>query len=165
MKTIVLAALALAACSPEPDAGDEQLATLPANGVGEDHAPPPQSQPLSPVETLAGEWRVAGIDGEPLDETYGIALSANGEEIWWEPRCANFAFAYTINGLRISTGGAEPALPIEPGAPPPPVCTIAIPPRLAEVGRALDLAETAGRTPSNGVLIEGGVHSLTLFSQ
>lgn len=165
MRTIVLAALALGACSPEPDAGDEQLSPLPANGGVEGVAPAPPSQALSPIKTLAGDWRVAGIDGEPLDETYGIALRADDEEIWWEPRCANFAFAYTINGLRISTGDAEPAVPVEPGAPPPPVCTVAIPPRLAEVGRALDLAETAGRTPANGVLIEGGGHSLTLFSQ
>jgi hypothetical protein len=31
--------------------------------------------------------------------------------------------------------------------------------------RALDAADTLSWTPDNGVLIEGGSHSLTLFSQ
>lgn len=100
-----------------------------------------------------------------MDETYGLALSADDEEIWWEPRCANFAFRYTIEGLRLTTGDATPTIPVEPGAPPPPVCAIGIPPRLDDVSRVLQLADTVGRTPSNGVLIEGGGHSLTLFSQ
>ncbi|WP_162925128.1 hypothetical protein [Aurantiacibacter odishensis] len=155
--------LALAACAPEPE--DEQLTTLPANDGEENPAPPPPSTAISAIETLAGEWRVAGIDGEPFDEPYGLALSADGEEIWWEPRCANFAFSYRIEGLRITTGEGRPSNPVEPGAPPPPVCTVGIPPRLNEVARALDVADTVGRLPSNGVLIEGGGHSITLFSQ
>lgn len=164
MRLIAFTALALCACSPEPETA-EQLTTLPAPGGVENRAPSPPTQPLSPIVTLAGEWRVAGIDGEPLDEPYGLALSANEEEIWWEPRCANFAFDYRIEGLRLETGAASPPVPVAPGAPPPPVCTIGIPPRLDEVSRALQLADTIGRTNSNGVLIEGGGHSLTLYSQ
>ena len=164
MRLIAFTALALCACSPEPET-DEQLTKLPAPGGVDDPAPSPPTQPLSPILTLAGEWRVAGIDGEPLDEPYGLALSANEEEIWWEPRCANFAFGYRIEGLRLKTGAARPPVPVASGAPPPPVCTIGIPPRLDEVSRALQLADTIGRTNSNGVLIEGGGHSLTLYSQ
>ena len=157
--------LALPACTPEPEGEGEQLTTLPANEGVENSAPPPPTTAISPIETLAGEWRVAGIDGEPFDEPYGLALSADAEEIWWEPRCANFAFSYRIEGLRITTGEGRPSNPVEPDAPPPPVCTVGIPPRLDEVARALDLADTVGRLPSNGILIEGGGHSVTLFSQ
>ena len=162
---MILAALALAACSAEPEPNGEHLSTLPANDGTNNPASTPASQPLAPIETLAGEWRVAGIDGEPLDEPYGLALSGSEEEIWWEPRCANLAFSYRIDGLSMATGDAEPAAPVEPGAPPPPVCAIGIPLRLDDVSRALRQAETVGRTSSNGVLIEGGGHSLTLYSQ
>lgn len=165
MRLIALAALALGACSAEPDTTDEQLTTLPADEGEENPAPETPATPLSPIETLAGEWRVAGIDGEPFDESYGLALSADAEEIWWEPRCANAAWRYRIDGLDLVTGEAEPAAPVTPGAQPPPVCTVNPPPRLADVGRALDNAKRVGRTPSNGILIEGGDHSLTLYSQ
>ncbi len=163
--TALAITLALAGCAPEVEDDGEQLQTLPANDGVENPAPPPPSLAISPIETLAGEWRVAGIDGEPFDQPYGLALSADGEEIWWEPRCANFAFSYRIEGIRITTGADRPSNPVEPGAPPPPVCTVGIPPRLNEVARALDLADTVGRLPSNGVWIAGGGHSITLFSQ
>ena len=165
MRLIALAALALGACSAEPDTADEQLTTLPANEGVENPAPEPPTTPLSPIESLAGEWRVAGIDGEPFDEPYGLALSADGEEIWWEPRCANAAWSYRLDGLELVTGEGEPTAPVTPGAPPPPVCTVNPPARLADVARALDSAERVGRTPSNGILLEGGGHSLTLYSQ
>ncbi|MGB3796471.1 MAG: hypothetical protein WA957_09235 [Alteraurantiacibacter sp.] len=164
MRLIAIAALALTACSQESEP-EEQLTTLPAPGGIENPPPAPPSTPLSPIESLAGEWRVAGMDGQPLDESFGLALSADDAEIWWEPRCANFAFGYRIDGLALETGTARPGAPITPNENPPPVCAIAIPPRLSDVSRALDLADTVGRTPSNGVQLEGGGHSLLLFSQ
>ncbi len=164
MRLVALAVLALAACSQESEP-EEQVTTLPAPGGIESPPPAPPASPLSPVETLAGEWRVAGIDGQPLDEPYGLALSADDTEIWWEPRCANFAFGYRIDGFTLDTGTARPDGPMTPLETPPPVCAIGIPPRLSDVARVLDLAESVGRTPSNGILIEGGGHSLTLYSQ
>ncbi|WP_338242484.1 hypothetical protein [Aurantiacibacter hainanensis] len=164
MRSIAIAILALTACTQESEP-DEQPTTLPADDSAETTAAEPPPEALSPVETLAGEWRVAGIDGEPFDEPYGLALSASEDEIWWEPRCANAAWTYRIDGLTLQTGTAEPDAPVAPGAPPPPVCTVNPPPRLSDVSRALDSAERVGRTPSNGVLLEGGGHSLTLYSQ
>lgn len=38
-------------------------------------------------------------------------------------------------------------------------------PRLDDVMRALDEADTIARTPSNGVRISGRLHNVTLFSQ
>ncbi|MWV26582.1 hypothetical protein [Aurantiacibacter rhizosphaerae] len=162
--TLATAVLALAACSSESEP-EEQVATLPAPGGIENPPPAPPTTPISPIETLAGEWRVAGIDGEELDEAYGLALSADDADIWWEPRCANVAFGYRIDGLNLETGTAESFATVGPDGNPPPICTVGKPARLADVTRALDLAETVGRTPSNGVLIEGGGHSVLLFSQ
>jgi len=106
--------------------------------------------------TLAGEWRVAGIDGEPFDEPYGIALSADGNEIWWAPRCAGQSVRYTIRGDRFT---AQPER--APGA----ICKIGLPGRLPEVMTALRAAERIERTPANGLRLLGKGRSLTLFSQ
>ena len=138
---------------------------MPVLGGVEDAAPPPPEQPFAPVATLAGEWRVAGLDGEPLDQLSGVALSASDTEIWWEPRCAAMAVSYRIDGLRISTGEPEPPTPVQPGEPTSPICTVNPPPPVRDLIRALDVADAVGRTPENGVLISGGGHSVLLFSQ
>ena len=148
----------LAACSQETATAPQATST-----PGTER---PASAPLATVSTLEGEWRVAGIDGQSLDEPVGIALSASATEVWWEPRCAGMARSYTIDGQRFTSG---PILadgpPAAPGSPPPPVCTVGLPPRLNEVFRALSEADTIGRTQANGVAISGESHSLLLFSQ
>lgn len=150
---LVIFAAALAGCQPAPrDEAPDTVAT------------PSPAPTLEPIATLAGEWRVAGIDGEPLDESYGLALIADEKEIWWEPRCAGMIRGYTIDGLALATGPRVTDPPASTSTPAP-VCLIARPPRLNDVARALQTAERVGRTPENGVLIEGGGHSVTLFSQ
>lgn len=120
------------------------------------------------VTSLAGEWRVAGIDGKPLDGPTGLALRGDANQLWWEPRCAGLVRNYAISGERLVIGtAARPAAVSEPGAPrqPRPVCAIGLPPQLTGVLRALDSAQRIRRTPSNGIEISGGGHSLLLFSQ
>lgn len=126
----------------------------------------PASAPLDPIATLEGEWRVAGIDGTSFDEPYGLALSASRDEIWWEPRCAGQARRYSIDGLGFI---AEPARSERaqraPDSPPPPICAVGLPPRLADVVRAISQADMIGRTRENGILISGPQHSVLLYSQ
>lgn len=145
-----LAVILLAACS-------QQAAPPPPPGTEGDERP--AAAPLAEITTLAGEWRVAGIDGEALNETYGIAISADADEIWAEPRCAGMVLAYRVEGLRFS---ASP--PVPPG-PPQPACEIAMPPRVADVFTALRDADIIGRTPANGIAISGPRHGVLLFSQ
>jgi hypothetical protein len=129
-------------------------------------APPVIDAPAAmTVPTLSGDWRVAGIDGRSLDESYGLALSANDTDIWWAPRCAGAARSYQIDGSRARFGPVAGALRRKPGEPTPPVCAIAPPPRLADVMAALDVADRVVRTPQNGIEISGGGHSLLIFSQ
>ena len=138
---------------------------IPADS-GRDAAPPtsspPRAEPVA-VSSLAGEWRVAGIDGHSFDEPIGLSLTGNEQELWWQPRCAGMARVYRIEGPLITFGSTEPPRPA--GAPTPPVCAIGLPPRLDEVLRALDDAQSVARSPSNGVLISGPNHSILLFSQ
>jgi hypothetical protein len=131
---------------------------------------PPGRQPFgtgqpvpAPAITLTGEWRVAAIDGAALDEPVGIALTGDEARLWWAPVCAGMSRTYSIRGNIVAFGSTRPALP--PGSATPLVCAIGLPPRLADVFRALDAADRIVRTPENGILIEGEGRSVTLFSQ
>ena len=118
-------------------------------------------QPSSdPQVSLAGEWRVAGVNGEDFDEPYGIALSADGEEIWWNPSCAWQSVRYTISGTRFRMI-PPPEVPQEPLY----VCAIAVPPRLPEIMETIRGADRIERTPANGIRLSGNGRSLTLFGQ
>jgi len=150
-------AVLLAACAPRDQVANETI------------APPPAEAPAipapAPIQTLEGEWRVAGIDGHSLDQPVGLALSASAQEIWWDPRCAGYVRSYRIEGSKFTTGPHIGFVPRKHGEPTPPVCTIAPPPRIGEVFRALTEATTIARTPQNGIEISGGEHSVLLFSQ
>lgn len=151
-----------------PLAGCHYQADAPSPGNGSVEPPAARSEgPNDPrtssVASLEGAWRVAGIDGQPLDEPFGLALTGDADKLWWEPRCAGMARSYRIDANTISFGSLEPRR--APGSPTPPVCAIGLPPRLSEVFRALDAARTIERTPENGIRIAGGGPSLLLFSQ
>jgi hypothetical protein len=106
---------------------------------------------------LAGAWRVAAIDGRQLDPRYGLALTADHDQIWWEPACALQYRAYTITGARFATR--------PPDQTPREVCDIAVPRELAQVWSALDVANTIAPATGNGALIGGRGRSVLLYSQ
>lgn len=153
-RPVFLLLLAAAACDPATPVA-ENKAEAPAQ------AAPPEAartaEPSAQVESLGGAWRVAGIDGGSFDEPVGLSLTGDAQQLWWEPRCAGVARSYRIEGQRIT-------FVARPGAGGP-VCDIGQPPRLDEVVRALDGADSISRTPNNGVLISGPEHSVLLFSQ
>lgn len=136
-------------CSPQSPA--EQPVGEPAS------AAPADEEPQPPAVDLAGYWRVAGIDGAPFDASYGIALSADAQRIWWEPECARQYREYSISGSDF----AAPARSNDGEV----VCDIAYPEELPVIWSALEAADTITRTPENGVLISGNGRSLLIFSQ
>ncbi len=155
----------LSACEAEPRAPDAVPSATPAPVAPTPEAAPP-GVPLADVGDLQGEYRVAAIDDAELGD-YGIALSVDGARLSFEPTCAGFVW-------RIEDEGAGDALrfvrvpqypPLTPDQPPPPPCAVAVRPQLRQLGEAIDAGERAWRTPSNGVLIEGGGRSVLLFSQ
>lgn len=157
---VVAAAIAVAACAPRDSIANDTAGEPIANAAS------PEGPTVSQqVPTLEGEWRVAGIDRQPLDQPVGLALSASAEEIWWDPRCAGYVRSYRIEGDKFTTGPHLGFVPRKPGEPTPPVCTIGPPPRIGDVFRALTEATTIVRTPQNGIEISGGGHSVLLFSQ
>jgi len=124
---------------------------------------PEQQDPNAP-EGLVGEYRVAGIDGQPLNAAFGIGVSLDAETISYEPRCAGFVWKYDYRAgwlatQRSSRLGAQPKAAAEAGA-----CDN-VAPELTQLASAIDAAERAERTPENGILLSGGGRSVTLFSQ
>ena len=154
------AAIAAAACAPRDSIANDTAVEPVANA-----ASPERTTVSQQVPTLEGAWRVAGIDGQSLDQPVGLALSASAQEIWWDPRCAGYVRSYRIEGDKFRTGPNLGFVPRKPGEPTPPVCTIAPPPRIGDVFRALSEATAIVRTPQNGIEISGGGHSILLFSQ
>lgn len=145
MRKPIIFALGLmaAACTPaEKDAPEPQPAATP-------------SQPAS--VDLRGNWRVAGLDGEPIDTSYAIALIADENRIWWEPGCAGQYRTYSVSGDTFAAPSRSNAN-LE-------VCEIGYPEELPEIWSALEASDRIERTAANGVLISGNGRSVTLFSQ
>ena len=149
MIRLALLALALAACAP----------VAPAPPPAEESGP----SLATPIATLAGKWRIARIDGEAVSEQHGMELEASEREIWWSPRCAGYVRSYRIDGSSFSTGPYIGWEPPRPGAPPPPICLIAPPPRMSEVFDILVDATSIRAAPEGDVEISGRGRSLLLF--
>ena len=143
MRFLLPASILLAGCTP----ADE-----------DNQAPPHGETPAAePTVELEGHWRVAGLDGEPIDAPYAIALVADQESIWWQPECALQYRDYSVSGSRFSAPMRSNAN-LE-------VCDIGFPEELEQIWSALEAADHIERTPENGVQISGNGRSVTLFSQ
>jgi hypothetical protein len=103
---------------------------------------------------LAGEWKVAVIDGKALANEHKVALSADHQEIWWEPGCALQYRLYTIHGRRFDTRPVDLSNLA--------MCDIGTPEQLARIWSAMDAADTIAPTRANGVVISGNGRSVTL---
>ncbi len=154
----LLAAFLLAGCgsgddeptrAPGQEAGPPPVAGAPADAAPFDPAPSPTAQ------SLAGEYRVAGIDGEDLDAPIGIAVSISPTTIELEP-CAGFAWTYTYTGRRLETA----RIPVSGDEP-----TCRVEPAITRAGLALAEATRVTRTAANGLEFRGGGRSVLLFSQ
>lgn len=113
---------------------------------------------LAAVPSLAGEYRVAGIDGKPLDLPYGLALSISPQRIVFEAPCNGYAWTYRLEGKRLI---------LDQTARPDAAClaTARIHHSVFDLAEAIGAATHVGRDSSNAVILAGGGHSVTLYSQ
>ncbi len=152
MKRLVLLPLlaAVAACGPAKEAP-----APPPEATGAGAAP---SADLEPVDALVGEYRVAGIDGAPLDAPFGLALSVSAERITFDAPCGGYGWEYRLEGADLRTART---------ASPDPECLAAarVHHLVFDLAAALDAATSAGRDASNAVVLAGGGHTVTLYSQ
>ena len=92
-------------------------------------------EPILSAAALQGEYRLAGIDGQDPDLPEGVAVSITADAIGVPGACAG------------------------------PACRRAVLPHEQAIKAAFDSPDRVTRTPANGILIEGGGRSITLFSQ
>jgi len=133
--------------------------------AAEEPSAPTPSRPNRAPASLVGEYRIAGIDGTEVGGGIGIGLSITDNEIYFEPRCAGFDWSYTYQRGELATDRPGKHSPRLTAGPPQPVCAIAVHPEQRRLATALDAVTRAERTPSNGIELTGGGHSVTLFSQ
>ena len=137
-KIALLAALALAGCQAAED----------------EPAPPPETPAISSAAELAGEYRVAGVDGSDIDLPHAVTASIDESRIHLVSDCVNLAWTYRFAGELLATEQA----PVES-------CARGYDATEQALLAAFDVADTVRRTPENGVQFSGGGHSVTLFSQ
>lgn len=154
MKAVLSAALMLAlpACSQPAGSGDtaaSPVASSPASAPRVTRTP----SAAAPI-LLAGEYRVAGVDGRDIDQPYAITASITPARIHVTADCLNFGWTYTLAGDSIATE----RLAVES-------CGRGPTPAEEAVVAAVDAAARIARTPANGVELVGQGRRLTLFSQ
>jgi hypothetical protein len=172
MRTLcVLLAASLVACQapdeqPERASGAERGPAAAASPSPASEAEPaPVPGPAAAPASLAGEYRVAGIDGEPLNAGFGIALSITEDRISYEPECAGFVWDYTHEAGVLTTERSARYGPQRQPDGSVVVCAVGVAPELRQLGQAIDAATRAERTPSNAIELSGGGRSVTLFTQ
>lgn len=141
---------AVAACSPAP------IERAQGGGSAVSTAAPSASP--TPVGSLVGEYRVAGIDGEALDLPFAMTLSIDERSIVNEGVCGGDAWDYRLEGSELELTRTRR---------PDPEClaTVRVYPEVLHLPAAIDAATRAERTPSNAIELSGGGHSVTLYSQ
>lgn len=145
--------------------GEERRAAPAPRDVEQQPLPVPDNA-LTSVGALLGEYRVAGIDGEPFDAEFGIALSIDGPVLSYDPTCAGFVWTidFDRDGHMTLTRNPDFGPELQPDGTYV-VCDIEVAPELRQLGEALDQVSLAQRTPEGGLLLSGNGRSVTLFSQ
>ena len=162
-RAAALACVALAACQPAARSGPEE-AREGAPAASRETLPAPDPASTIPQD-ISGEYRVAGIDGEPLDAEFGIAVSIDGETISFEPTCHGFAWTYRYQAGTLALAKDPRFGPQSAPDGSATSCLSAVPPEYRALARAFAAADAVRRTPANALEFTGNGHSVTLFSQ
>ena len=147
LSSITTLALVLAACSQPVETAQAPASPTPPTATP---APPPLAAPVS----LAGVYRIAGVDGADIDQPHAITASISADRIHVTADCLNFAWSYTARAAGIATQRVA----VEG-------CARGLTAAEESVVAAFDAATTAVRTPANAIELRGGGRSVTLFSQ
>jgi len=138
--TIIAFGFPLAAC--------QTISATPTKEAAIDASSDPVAETLSP-----GEYRLAGADGAAVDLPHAITVSVSENEIRMVSGCINERWP-----RRTGEGPLTATLPA-------PSCRRALFPAEQAASAVFGNIEQVSRTPENGWLVEGGGHSVTLFSQ
>jgi hypothetical protein len=141
-----LAATGLAACQPAASDGGPAPAATPGDA--------PAANLIASAQSLAGEYRVAGVDGADINLPHGISAEITADRIAVTSDCINLGWTYHFQNGALATERVPMAS-----------CRRALLPEEGAIAAAFDNAGMVRRTPANGVEFTGGGHSVLLFSQ
>ena len=125
--------LGLAACQPMADAAPGSTIAL---------------------NSLVGEYRVAGIDGAEVELPHAITLSIGADDVRYTSQCINGRWTYAVDGDEATTTRQPVAS-----------CRRALLPQEQAIDAVFEAGPTATRTATNGITFAGGGHTVTVFSQ
>lgn len=149
---LVLCGLLAACGSAENPAADPS-----PTGAREAAGPPPQAASAAgalPASSLAGEYRIAGVDGGDIDLPHGISATIGAHRIDVVSQCVEMAWSYRLEGTALRTT----QLPVVS-------CDRGRYPEEEAIEEAFTDARAVERTESNGLRFSGGGRSVILFSQ
>ena len=166
-----VAALALGACQPDAVSHSSSSETLEMPPAAAPATPTPSeagaamnpevpatspatADPGSAPDSLVGEYRIAGVDGEGIDLPFGISASISADRIRVSSQCVRFAWSYSYAKGALSTEQA-PTLSCQRG----------LYPEEEAIEAAFDAATQVRITSANGYEFTGGGHEVTLFTQ
>lgn len=135
---LALSIAPLAACQP----AEEPASSSPDPGL------------IATPAALAGEYRVAGVDGDDIDLPHAITASIDERTIRVSADCLNFAWAYRFEEGVLVTETTPTAS-----------CRRGLLPPEEAVRAAFDSAALVRRTPANGIELSGEGRTVLLFSQ
>ncbi|RPF71200.1 hypothetical protein [Aurantiacibacter spongiae] len=148
------AALACAGCSANPDDGQDRIWEDEALEEGDAPTPGAPADRSDRVTMIAGEYRVAGVDGAEVDLPHAITLSIDDATIRFVSDCVTGTWRYAFEGDLLATRGVSEE-----------ACERAPYPAEEGLQAAFDAGGSFVRTPANALLFTGGRHTVTLFSQ
>lgn len=126
----------------QPAAAPVEVETVDADAPTRETFPPP------------GEYRLAGADGAEVNLPHAITVSITASEIALASQCVTPRWTWRREDGAVAT---EPV--------PEPICERGRYPAEEAAIAVFDDPQATQHTPENGWFIEGGGHSLTLFSQ
>lgn len=117
--------------------------------------------------TLAGEWRVASVDGREAATPMPLRMKAGDQIAQWEPECAQLMFRYTVSGQDFRAHQVR--YHVEQGADPREVvrmpCAMGLPPGLESAMAAMTAGRSVERVSDDVLRVSGNGRDLTLERQ
>ena len=157
LRTACLALLA-AACGPTAPGGNQVERPV---AQSPEVAPAPPILPAGAIvvddlASIEGEWRVAGVAGQPLSQPFGISASIQDGRVRFVSQCIARQYGLDIEGGLLIARLVRNDVP-----------DCARPLTLDERGleQAMGQVKTAYRLPSNALLFDGPAGAVTLFPQ
>jgi hypothetical protein len=154
----VFLALLLTACSPSAPGGNQAEAP-PARTPQAAPAPPILPADATAVQDIAsieGEWRVAGVGGQPLSQPFGISASIRGNRIRFVSQCIARQYDIEVEGGLVTARLVRNDVPD---------CARALTIDERGLEQAMAQATAAYRLPSNALVFDGPAGAVTLVTQ